>query len=34
MQIGAALLLRDSDVRVVHPIELLAESYRIQDQAP
>jgi len=28
MQIGAGLLLRGSDVGIVHPLEILAESYR------
>jgi glycolate oxidase iron-sulfur subunit len=28
MQIGAGLLLDDADVRVLHPIEIVDESYR------
>jgi glycolate oxidase iron-sulfur subunit len=33
MQIGAGLLLADSATRVVHPVELLAESYRRAESA-
>jgi hypothetical protein len=28
MQIGAGLIIHDSETVVVHPIELLAQSYR------